>query len=1044
MAEDIKRVGLEFTAEGVQDFKSALKETAQASKENYQELKLAQSQYDKNTSSTKKLKDQQKYLQKQSETYTKKVKVLSTQLEEMENDENANKEAIAKKRSELVRAQTQLNKYDKSLEEVNRDLETHSTQLAEWGQKLEGAGTALTKGVTAPVVAMAAASTAAWKEVDEAMDTIATKTGASGDELTGLQNVAKGIAETVPTDFQTAADAVGEVHTRFGLTGDDLEDLSTKFVKFAEINDTDVSGAVDSASSVLNAFGQDASGAGNLLDALTHTSQQTGLSVDTLASSLQKNAAAFQEMGLTAEESAGLMGQIEMSGMDTSTAMAGLQKAMANATSKGKTMDQALGDFSKTMSGNGSDTDKLRAAYDLFGKKAGAAFYNAAKNGKLDLEDLSGSMSDFAGTTESTFEATQDPLDQFTLILNNLKLLGADIIDAAAPMIMGFLTTVKNAVVGVKTWWESLSPGAQQLIEKIALIAAAIGPLLIGVGKVIKTGRTVIAGVKSISTAFSLLSTGPIGLIVLAIGAAIAAGVLLYKNWDKVKEFAGQLGDKIKEVWGNIVTWTTNTFGPIIGIIKGALEPIISFVQGIWSTVKGVFSGDISVGEVLTGAWDTITGVAGTIWDTVVGVFTGEISVADILTSAWDTLSETAQTVWDTAKAVFETIGPKAKAVATSAWNTLSSKATEIWDAAKKVFSRSGPKAKAVATAAWNKLSEKAVEIWSKAKKIFSGTAPRAKAIATGAWNKLSEKATEIWSKAKSIFSETAPKAKAVVTTAWNTLSETASGVWDSVKEVFTSFDIEWPNFGELASSAFEGLKTAASDAWNWIKGLFGGGEATEEELKTGDVDTSSVEDAKTSVEGATTSMVDAFTNAELVIGDVDTSSITTANLFVNNSVLSYTRMFNNLSLAFPTIGTQTLTTAKAAVVSAVNYMKRVMSFTWNLPTLHGHLPSIAVDMRSARSSDGRTTVSYPDLRIAGYKYFAEGAILKSPTVFGMVGGEKGDEAITPISDLWKQMDKRYPVSGGITNNFYIYEADDANEVAQTVARTIKRELRMA
>ena len=977
MAEDIKRVGLEFTAEGVQDFKSALKETAQASKENYQELKLAQSQYDKNTSSTKKLKDQQKYLQKQSETYTKKVKVLSTQLEEMENDENANQEAIAKKRSELVRAQTQLNKYDKSLEEVNEDLKTHSTQLAEWGQKLEGAGTALTKGVTAPVVAMAAASTAAWKEVDEAMDTIATKTGASGDELTGLQNVAKGIAETVPTDFQTAADAVGEVHTRFGLTGDDLEDLSTKFVKFAEINDTDVSGAVDSASSVLNAFGQDASGAGNLLDALTHTSQQTGLSVDTLASSLQKNAAAFQEMGLTAEESAGLMGQIEMSGMDTSTAMAGLQKAMANATSKGKTMDQALGDFSKTMSGNGSDTEKLKAAYDLFGKKAGAAFYNAAKNGKLDLEDLSGSMSDFAGTTESTFEATQDPLDQFTLILNNLKLLGADIIDAAAPMIMGFLTTVKNAVAGVKTWWEGLSPGAQQLIEKIVLIAAAIGPVLIGAGKVIKTGKTIMSGVRTMSTAFSALSAGPIGLIVLAIGAAVAAGVLLYKNWDKVKEFAGSLGDKIKEVWGNIVTWTTNTFGPILNTIKGALEPIIGFVQGIWSTVKGVFSGDISVGEVLTGAWDAITGVAGTIWDTVTGLFTGEVSVSEVVTSAWDTLASVASSVWATARGFFKNIAPKAAAVATDAWNTLASTASSIW------------------------------------------------------------------ATARGFFQNIAPKAAAVVTSAWDTLSTTAGTVWDSVKEVFTSFDIEWPNFGELASSAFEGLKTAASDAWNWIKGLFGGNDEATEELKTGDVDTSSVEDAQTTVEGATTSMADAFTNAELVISDVDVSSITTANLFVNNSIRSYTRMFDNLKLSFPSVGTQALTTAKAAVVSAVNYMKKAMNFSWNLPTLHGHLPSIAVSMRSASSSDGRTTVSYPDLHIAGYKYFAEGALLTRPTLFGMIGGEAGQEAVLPVSKLWEEMDRRYQTNG-MTNNFYIYDANDPNETAMEVARILNRMQRMA
>lgn len=1043
MAEDIKRVGLEFTAEGVQDFKSALRETAQASKENYQELKLAQSQYDKNTSSTKKLKDQQKYLQKQSETYTKKVKVLSTQLEEMENDENADKDAIAKKRQELVKAQTQLNKYDKSLEEVNKDLQTHSTQLAEWGQKLEGAGTSLTKGVTAPVVAMAAASTAAWKEVDEAMDTIAAKTGASGDELTGLQNVAKGIAETVPTDFQTAADAVGEVHTRFGLTGDDLEDLSTQFVKFAEINDTDVSGAVDSASSVLNAFGQDASGAGNLLDALTHTSQSTGLSVDTLASSLQKNAAAFQEMGLSAEESAGLMGQIEMSGMDTSTAMAGLQKAMSNATSKGKTMDQALSDFSDTMSGNSSDTEKLKAAYDLFGKKAGAAFYNAAKNGKLDLEDLSGSMSDFAGATESTFEETQDPLDQFTLILNNLKLLGADIIDAAAPMIMGFLTTVKNAVAGVKTWWESLSPGAQQLIEKIVLIAAAIGPVLIGAGKVVKTGRAIMSGVRTMSTAFSALSAGPIGMIVLAIGAAVAAGVLLYKNWDKVKEFAGALGDKIKEVWGNIVTWTTNTFGPVIDTIKGALEPIISFVQGIWSTVKGVFSGDISVGEIMTGAWDTITGVAGTIWDTVTGLFTGEVSVSEVVTTAWNTLASVASSVWATARGFFQNIAPKAAAVVTSAWNTLASVASSVWATARGFFQNIAPKAAAVVTSAWNTLASTASSVWATARGFFQNIAPKAAAVATDAWNTLAATASSVWVTARGFFQNIAPKAAAVVTTAWDTLSSTAQTIWDGVGSIFSSFDIEWPNFGELAASAFEGLKTAASDAWNWIKGLFGGKDEATEELKTGDVDTSSVEDAQTTVEGATTSMADAFTNAELVISDVDTSSITTANLFVNNSIRSYTRMFNNLKLSFPSIGTQALTTAKAAVSSAINYMKKAMNFTWKLPTLHGHLPSIAVDMRSASSSDGRTTVSYPDLRIAGYKYFAEGALLTRPTLFGMIGGEAGQEAVLPVSKLWEEMDRRYQTSG-MTNNFYIYDAEDPNETAMEVARILNRMQRMA
>jgi hypothetical protein len=43
-------------------------------------------------------------------------------------------------------------------------------------------------------------------------------------------------------------------------------------------------------------------------------------------------------MGLTAQQAAGFMGMVEMSGLDTSTAMAGLKKAMKNAADDGKTL----------------------------------------------------------------------------------------------------------------------------------------------------------------------------------------------------------------------------------------------------------------------------------------------------------------------------------------------------------------------------------------------------------------------------------------------------------------------------------------------------------------------------------------------------------------------------------------------------------------------------------------------------------------------------------------------------------------------------------
>ena len=71
MADDLKRVGMSFTAEGAEDFKKSLKEISAATKENYSELKLAQSQYDKNTTTSQKLADKQKYLAAQSEEYKK-------------------------------------------------------------------------------------------------------------------------------------------------------------------------------------------------------------------------------------------------------------------------------------------------------------------------------------------------------------------------------------------------------------------------------------------------------------------------------------------------------------------------------------------------------------------------------------------------------------------------------------------------------------------------------------------------------------------------------------------------------------------------------------------------------------------------------------------------------------------------------------------------------------------------------------------------------------------------------------------------------------
>ena len=332
---------------------------------------------------------------------------------------------------EIIETENEL----KNLEQQCRETDTSITatlratgsKLQEVGGKISDVGTSLSTHVTAPIVAIGAASIAAFNEVDAGLDIVAQKTGATGDELEDMCQIVKDLATEIPTDFETAGAAVGEVNTRFGLTGQALDDLSAKFIKFAQLNDTDVSTSIDNVSSVMNAFGMDASEADNLLDALNATGQATGIDMDTLANALSSNAAQLKEMGLTAQQAAGFMGMVEMSGLDTSAAMMGLKTAMKNATADGKTLDQVLAEFSATMQGSGSDAEKLQAAYDLFGSKAGASIYNAVQTGKLNLSDFSSFLGDFEGSVENTFNETLDPIDQFQMTMNSLKETGAEV-----------------------------------------------------------------------------------------------------------------------------------------------------------------------------------------------------------------------------------------------------------------------------------------------------------------------------------------------------------------------------------------------------------------------------------------------------------------------------------------------------------------------------------------------------------------------------------------------------------------------------------------
>lgn len=520
-------------------------------------------------------------------------------------------------------------------------------KVKECGEKIKNVGEDITKNVTVPLAAIGAASIAAFKSVDDGYDEMIKKTGATGEEAEALRGIMENLATSIPTDFKTAGEAVGEVATRFGLTGQELEDLSGQFIKFADLNNTDVSTSVDKVQKAMAAYGLSAEDASAFLDTLNKTGQDTGISVDKLSDGIVTNGAAFQEMGLTVDQAVGFMGKLEKSGVDSNTALKGMRKALKNATKDGKPMNQALKELQETIKNGTGDMDGLTAAYELFGS-TGDQIYAAVQNGTLDFEEFGEAASGAGGSVSDTFEETQDPIDQFQTTLNQLKIVGAELGAALLETLAPILEKVGEVLRMIKEKWDALSPGTQEAIVKAGLIAAAIGPVITIVGTLV--------------TAIGALMS-PIGLVVVAIAAAVAAGVLLYKNWDKICAWAAELKDKVIAAWNtvkekvtaiidNIKAAISEKWDAIKNKVFSVVETIKSTISEKWTLIKNKVTEIVSdIKQTITEKWDAIKSKVIETVDTIKSTIIEKFSaIKTTISSAWSVIKETTSYAWGAIK----------------------------------------------------------------------------------------------------------------------------------------------------------------------------------------------------------------------------------------------------------------------------------------------------------------------------------------------------------------------------------------------------------
>lgn len=195
--------------------------------------------------------------------------------------------------------------------------------------------------------------------------------------------------------------------------------------------------------------------------------------------------------------------------------------------------------------------------------------------------------------------------------------------------------------------------------------------------------------------------TSPIGIAIVAIGAIIAAGVLLYKNWDKIKEAASSLGEWLGEKWD----WIKEKTSEIWNSIK-------EFIRNVWNNIKTTVSNAIdNVKNVISTAWNAIKTVTSTVWN----------AIKSFVSGLWNGIKSTASTVFNAIKSAISTVWNGIKSVTSSVWNGIKSTVSSIWNSIKSAASSAFNSIKSKITNVWNSIKSVTSSIWNGIKNTIKG-----------------------------------------------------------------------------------------------------------------------------------------------------------------------------------------------------------------------------------------------------------------------------------------------------------------------------------
>lgn len=246
---------------------------------------------------------------------------------------------------------------------------------------------------------------------------------------------------------------------------------------------------------------------------------------------------------------------------------------------------------------------------------------------------------------ESVEELVNTKYDTLSGALGGLwRTIQVDVLQPIGDQLIPYVTQGIDAIGKLTDKWNNLSPATQKTIVKIAGFAAAVGPVLIGIGKLNSGIGKAISSAGALSGAitraggvFKLLAS-PANIATVAIVAVAVAAVLIYKNWDKIKPVIDKVKDGLISFgqaagqWINsVIDWVqqmaTKAKAAFDSFVDNAIKPAVDKIREAASYLRGTF------GPIFETVWNTAK-ESMTIWfdgvkeviDNATGIFEGIIT----------------------------------------------------------------------------------------------------------------------------------------------------------------------------------------------------------------------------------------------------------------------------------------------------------------------------------------------------------------------------------------------------------------------------------